>query len=431
MATQRKSISNEKGRKMKILHVGTYLHDGAGLGMLRLHRDLLARGVDSRVLVMSDVSDDPRIAPLLLPQQRRPRRLHDVPEMILHRLHLYDAPYYHALRVISECKKYKTHVSSPFTRIDIVRHPWAQEADVVHLHWIAGFIDWPLFFRQVSKPVVWTLRDESPALGFWHFRTDMPDPMPQVLQKEDNWLRDYKASILRSCKSLSIISLSSDEDAFFSKTCAFTGRNHKVIPNSVNPTAFSPGGGETIRKEFGIAQDAVVLSFVAQWLNEHRKGFEDLDAALCGIGIPNIVVLCVGRGSIPKTASSARFVKLGLVEDPRRLASVFSASNLFVTPSKAETFGKTTTEALACGVPVVSYPNSGAKDIVSPNDGVLADDFTPEALRRAIQKALSSHYDTTQIRSRTISRFSSEVVANAYVKLYRDVLESAGHSPAT
>ena len=37
---------------MKILHIGTETYGGAGLGMYRLHRDLLSKGVESKVLCL-------------------------------------------------------------------------------------------------------------------------------------------------------------------------------------------------------------------------------------------------------------------------------------------------------------------------------------------------------------------------------------------
>ena len=124
---------------------------------------------------------------------------------------------------------------------------------------------------------------------------------------------------------------------------------------------------------------------------------------------------------MPETGPGVRFVPIGPVTDMSRLAKVYSAADLFVSPSKAETFGKTATEALACGVPVVSYPNSGAKDIVGPDDGVMADGFTPEALETAIRRALSRTFDPAALRSRVANRFSRQRVSRSYLGLYEQL----------
>ena len=48
------------------------------------------------------------------------------------------------------------------------------------------------------------------------------------------------------------------------------------------------------------------------------------------------------------------------------LGRYVAASDLFVFPSKTDTFGLVLPEALACGVPVVAIPEGGPKDILSP-----------------------------------------------------------------
>ena len=159
-----------------------------------------------------------------------------------------------------------------------------------------------------------------------------------------------------------------------------------------------------------------MVLFAAHWLSEKRKGLGDLVCALDRLANPDIVLLCVGNGTVPKTRFTT--VAIGPVSDMDRLSAIYSAADLFVSPSKAETFGKTTVEALSCGTPVVSYPNAGALDIVTDQDGVLADDFTPDALVKAISDAFLRQYDPADLSTRIQSRFSRKRVADAYRELY-------------
>lgn len=406
-------------RNMKVLHVTTELDSGAGQGAVRLHYDLVSAGVDSRVLSLSGMEDDQRITSLLKPGQSRKRRFRDIPSSLLHRIGIFDSAYYRAKKSLVPLFALSgTIVSSPFTRIDIRKHPLVESADVIHLHWVANFIDWPSFFPTIRKPIIWTMRDENPALGFWHFRQDMPTVLPASVRCKDNWLRGIKAEIAQKCRSLSIVSLSSAEDVFFSRSQAFMGRPHTVIPNSIDGSIFKPDDGDEVRKELGIRSDATVILFVAQHVDERRKGLADLFEALARIGRKNLAVICVGRGNPPSVPEGIRFFSLGHISDSIRLSRVFSAATIFATPSQAETFGKTTTEALACGIPVVSYPNSGAMDIVGPEDGVLADGFSPPALESAIRSALEKQFNAKAIRQRVLARFSNETIVRSYLQLY-------------
>lgn len=49
------------------------------------------------------------------------------------------------------------------------------------------------------------------------------------------------------------------------------------------------------------------------------------------------------------------------------LASAYAAADVFVFPSKTDTFGLVMIEALACGVPVAGYPVPGPLDIIGEN----------------------------------------------------------------
>ena len=58
------------------------------------------------------------------------------------------------------------------------------------------------------------------------------------------------------------------------------------------------------------------------------------------------------------------------------LGEVYAAADLFVFPSKTDTFGIVMIEALACGLPVAAYPVTGPIDIVTrPELGALDDDL--------------------------------------------------------
>lgn len=64
------------------------------------------------------------------------------------------------------------------------------------------------------------------------------------------------------------------------------------------------------------------------------------------------------------------------------LASYYAAADVFVFPSKTDTFGLVVLEALASGVPVAAYPVTGPKDIIQDFPvGVLSDDLFSAATR--------------------------------------------------
>jgi len=87
------------------------------------------------------------------------------------------------------------------------------------------------------------------------------------------------------------------------------------------------------------------------------------------------------RASLQAAFPDAVFVGARHGED---LARHYAAADVFVFPSRTDTFGLVLLEALACGVPVAAYPVPGPLDVLDGADvGVLDED-----LRTACLKAL-------------------------------------------
>ena len=89
------------------------------------------------------------------------------------------------------------------------------------------------------------------------------------------------------------------------------------------------------------------------------------------------------------------------------LASIYASADVFVFPSKTDTFGLVILEALACGTPVAGYPVQGPLDIIGveclgPNRelkrpiGSLNEDLS-QAIQDALRldRADAAHYGAT------------------------------------
>ena len=77
------------------------------------------------------------------------------------------------------------------------------------------------------------------------------------------------------------------------------------------------------------------------------------------------------------------------------LASVYRAADVFVFPSRTDTFGLVNIEALACGLPIAAYPVAGPADILGADEcgthgGTARIGALDENLAEAIARALSA-----------------------------------------
>ena len=134
--------------------------------------------------------------------------------------------------------------------------------------------------------------------------------------------------------------------------------------------------------------------------------FHPRSADLC---LPMPVFLCVGRVAVEKNLEAFLDLdlpgtKLIVGDGPARaalerkypdavflgarhgeeLAEIYAASDIFVFPSKTDTFGLVLLEALASGLPVAAFPVTGPRDVIGAAPvGVLDED-----LRKACLEAL-------------------------------------------
>jgi glycosyltransferase involved in cell wall biosynthesis len=98
--------------------------------------------------------------------------------------------------------------------------------------------------------------------------------------------------------------------------------------------------------------------------------------AFLSLDLPGSKVV-IGRGpqerELRRKFPDAKF--MGLL-DEKMLPAYVAGSDVFVFPSRTDTFGVVQLEALACGVPVAAYPVTVPKDVIGDQPiGVLNEDL--------------------------------------------------------
>ena len=108
------------------------------------------------------------------------------------------------------------------------------------------------------------------------------------------------------------------------------------------------------------------------FLSVGRVAVEKNLEAFLGLALPGSKVVVGDGPALPRLRQrfpDAHFV--GAI-DNAQLAPYYRAADVFVFPSRTDTFGLVMLEAMACGLPVAAYPVPGPLDVVDhPNAGVL------------------------------------------------------------
>lgn len=120
------------------------------------------------------------------------------------------------------------------------------------------------------------------------------------------------------------------------------------------------------------------------WLYVGRVAVEKNIEAFLALDLPG-TKLVVGDGPqralLAKRYPEAVFAGARAGED---LAAHYAAADVFVFPSRTDTFGLVLLEALASGLPVAAYPVAGPKDVIGDAPVGVLDDDLGAAARRAL-----------------------------------------------
>lgn len=405
---------------MKILHITTMDHGGAGIAARRIHEALLKQGVESRMLVRFKKSDDDTItmaqpnkglySPPSIPlcekivraMRRRGRCLTEV-EHYERQMELLD-------------RQHGAAFTMPISNYDLTNHPLLQWADILHLHWVENFLDYPTFFSAIEKPVVWTFHDENIAYGGFHY-TDEAERLKEPFAKLENaFCKIKKDAFADAGHSIHMVALSAMMEQFCHQHALMTQLPVEVIHNGIRPEDFNMLDRHFCRETLGIPDEKRVLCFCASDINDNRKGLDTLVRVLESMHLSNIALLCVGQGRLPKCDIS--IIGTGPITNPRLLSVAYSAADLFVMPSYQEAFAQAPLEAMACGCPVVAFPCSGTEELIREDNGVRCSDFTEQALADGIGEALERMYSHEAIRRNTLARFDIAIIAHQYINLY-------------
>ncbi|HEY4924261.1 MAG TPA: glycosyltransferase family 1 protein [Roseiarcus sp.] len=155
------------------------------------------------------------------------------------------------------------------------------------------------------------------------------------------------------------------------------------------------------------------------------------------LDFPRPIFLCVGRVAVEKNLGAFLSLKLPgskvIVGDgPARasleqkyphvhflgarsgeiLAQTYASADVFVFPSRTDTFGIVLIEALASGVPVAAYPVAGPLDVIGTSDaGVLSEDLGAACLAALqIPRAAARQHSLQFTWSESARQFLGNVV---------------------
>jgi len=198
-----------------------------------------------------------------------------------------------------------------------------------------------------------------------------------------------------------------------------------TIPNLVDTTFFCPSGR---------TRESQPFVFLSAGFFDRIKGFDILLGAFSRFLDQNegeFFLRIAGRGKdeilLRKYAADLgindRVSFIGHVSR-ERVRDEMQRSNVFVLPSRFESFGVVLIEALATACPVIATRSGGPTSIVNDRNGFLVDVENEEALSEAMSRIYLSYlnFNPEVIRNEAVEKYSSEYISEKYRTIIRETL---------
>jgi glycosyltransferase involved in cell wall biosynthesis len=257
----------------------------------------------------------------------------------------------------------------------------AEEFDILHFH-IDQF-HFPLFAQMADRTVT-TL----------HGRQDCPDLKPLYI----------------GFSEMPLVSISSDQRRPIAKA-NFVGTVHHGIPTNLHAPIYNPRGG--------------YVAFLGRISPE--KGPDRAIRIARTLGIPLKIAAKVDkvdevyfREEIAPLLSDPAVEFIGEINERSKNEFLGEAQALLFPIDWPEPFGLVMIEAMACGTPVLAFRHGSVSEIIDQGvTGAIVDTVNEAVMMLPRVIAL----DRRAVRRRFEQRFSSVLMANDYVAVYRSLLE--------
>ena len=196
-----------------------------------------------------------------------------------------------------------------------------------------------------------------------------------------NWLK--KKDLFTSVKNMKLVTpskwlASQVEQSFLNKYPIMT------IPNGIDLDIFKPTPSN-FREKNGLVGKKVILGVASSWGS--KKGLSDFVDLSMHLD-DNYKIVLVGLTEKQKKELPSNILKITRTNNIRELAEIYTTADVFLNPSREETMGLTTVEAMACGTPVVVSNCTAVPEVVNSKCGIVLESFSVECICDAIDKAL-------------------------------------------
>lgn len=308
--------------------------------------------------------------------------------------------------------------------------------DLIHLHNLHGwFINLPMLFGYIKKhniPVIWTLHDCWSFTGHCpHFTMIGCDKWkagchhcPQYRAYPQSYFDCSKAMWKNKKKwftgvqNLTIVT-PSQWLADQVKESFLQDYPVQVINNGIDLSIFKPTEGN-FRSKYNCENKFILLGVAFDW--DNRKGLDVFLELAKRLGDTFRIILVGTKEELDKELPK-NIISIHRTQDQTELAQIYTAADLFVNPTREDTYPTVNMEAIACGTPVLTFRTGGSPEIPDASCGCVVDCNDIDSLEKEIIRICNEKPYSKEACIIKATEFDKDERFKEYITLYNKVTE--------
>ena len=303
---------------------------------------------------------------------------------------------------------------------------------IVHLHNLHGH-DCNLemlfsYFKEKRIKLVWTFHDcwaftaYCPHFTMVKCNKWMSNCSQCVQRREYSFFFDKSVEMFQKKKELFqgldlTIVTPSKWLADLVKQSFLTEYSVKVINNGIDLDTFKVYSSG-FRKKYNIEDKKVILGVSFGWsINKGIDVFIKLSRKLSD----NYRIVLIGTDDKTNLQLPDNILSIHRTNNQQELAEIYSAADVFVNPTREENYPTVNMEALACGVPVVTFRTGGSSEMLDETCGSVVECDDIDALEKEIIRICTDKPYSKENCIRKSKEFDKNERFKEYLKLYESI----------
>lgn len=361
---------------MKVLNISTYDYEGAASATYRLHRNLLANNIESKMLVSKKTKNDDTL--IEIERTKFNRFKNSLFDKLDGKLKIYRGKY----NFIDKQRYVNASSEEIIKKLDF-------KPTIIVLHWISNFLSLKVIYelqQYYNAKVFWYQMDMAPMTGGCHYawdctgyQTDCSNCPAIRWIKQDSPMKflEYKKKYI-DLMNITPITGGKFVQRQVESSYLFKNQTFKKVMLGLDSNLFKPSENVIeLKKKYNLNEtNKRIVFFPSYDIRNERKGFKYLLNALEILENKNpetkdtLLLLTAGHveNKILSEVTTYEVRHLGYLDSDKKLTEAYQLADLFISASIEDSGPMMVAESILSGVPVLAFNMGLAEDLIT--DGI-------------------------------------------------------------